>query len=413
MLVANTGKANHSESIPAIIKNADEIFIAVAFLKRAGANLIAPLLEKRLAAGAEVEFFIGTDFFLTEPAALETLLALKDRHPACKIHIADRGTATFHPKAYVSRRGDQYRSLIGSANLTGGALSANEELSLCVDHSVGDTLTGQLTVTFDRYRKSSRFQELDALALEQYASSHAIDARERKKYENARDSALPSAFDLRVIENWYRLYQADSKAMSDLAERRQRRVDALRVQTAIAGLAGAPLNVATKATFQAHLRDLMTSNGGRHLWGSGDIHRRGSEALDHPKDVIALFALGQSAAARPPRDGYDAMRKAGEPIPGVGLNMATEILCTFAPDRYAVYNGNTVGALSALGINAPAHPNFRAISPPRYEKLCATIRALGRRIGKANFSETDAFLNWIYWEVKAGRGQKRLNGNLK
>ena len=71
MLVANTGKADHSKSIPDIIKNADEIFIAVAFLKRAGADLIAPLLEKRLAAGADVELFIGTDFFLTEPTALE------------------------------------------------------------------------------------------------------------------------------------------------------------------------------------------------------------------------------------------------------------------------------------------------------------------------------------------------------
>ncbi|GAB6966899.1 hypothetical protein JCM25156A_09360 [Komagataeibacter kakiaceti JCM 25156] len=406
MLVANTGKTDHSVFIPDIIKNADEIFIAVAFLKRAGADLIAPLLEKRLAMGANVELFIGTDFFLTDPAALESFLALKDRHRACKIRVADRAAATFHPKAYMSRRGNQYRSLIGSANLTGGALSTNEELSLCVDHSVDNPLTTQLIATFDRYRQSPRFQELDSLVLEQYASRHAIDARERKKYEKARDNALPSAFDLRVIENWYRLYRADAKAMSDLRERKQRRVDALRVQTAIAALAGTPLNATTKATFQAHFRDLMTSNGGRHLWGSGDIHRRGSEALDHPKEVIDLFALGRSAATMPARDGYDAMRKAGEPIPGVGLNMATEILCTFAPDHYAVYNGNTVGALNALGITAPTHPNFRAISPPRYEKLCATIHALGRRIGGANFSETDAFLNWIYWKVKDGRGHK-------
>ena len=407
MLVANTGKASHTKIISDIIKNADEIIIAVAFLKRAGANLIAPLLEQRLVAGADVELFIGTDFFLTEPVALETLLALKDRYSACKIHLADRGAATFHPKAYVSRRCNQYRSLIGSANLTGGALSANEELSLCVDHGIGDALTAQLTATFDRYRKSLWFQDLDPLTLEQYASSHAIDARERKKYEKARDNALPSAFDLRVIEHWYQLYRADAKAMSDLAERKQRRVEALRVQAAIANLVDTPLNVATKATFQAHLRDLMTSNGGRHLWGSGDIHRRGSEALYHPRNVIAFFALGRAVAARPPGDGYDAMRKAGEPIPGVGLNMTTEILCTFAPDRYAVYNGNTVGALSTLGITTPAHPNFRAISSPRYERLCATIRALGGRIGSADFSETDAFLNWIYWEVKAGRSLKR------
>lgn len=404
MLVANTGKADHSKFITDIIKDADEIIIAVAFLKRAGAELIAPLLEKRLGAGADVELFVGTDFFLTEPVALEILLALKERYTACKIHLADRGSATFHPKAYVSRRKDQYRSLIGSANLTGGALSTNEELSLYVDHGAGDILTSQLTATFARYRKSSHFQDLDSLTLEQYASSHTIDVRERKKYETARDNALPSAFDLRVIEKWYRLYRADAKAMSDLAERKQRRVKALRVQRAIADLAGTPFKL---ETFQAHLRDLMTNNGGRHLWVSSDIHRRGSEALNHPNDVIEIFTLGRAVAARPPGDGYSAMRKACEPIPGVGINMATEILCTFAPNRYAVYNGNTVGALSTLGITTPANPSFKAISPPRYERLCATIRALGRRIGAKNYSETDAFLNWIYWEVKAGRGLKR------
>jgi hypothetical protein len=87
--------------------------------------------------------------------------------------------------------------------------------------------------------------------------------------------------------------------------------------------------------------------------------------------------------------------------------MATEMLCTFAPTRYAIYNGNTVGALGALGIETARYAQFHAISPARYDQLCETIKALGSRIGTADLSEADAFLNWIYFEVKAGRLKRK------
>ena len=154
----------------------------------------------------------------------------------------------------------------------------------------------------------------------------------------------------------------------------------------------------------------MGSAGGKHLWGSGSIPRQGSKALDHPKKMIELFALAQRASRLRPLEGYAAMRKAAAAIPGVGINMATEMLCTFAPTRYAVFNGNTVGALSTLGIEVAPFANFRAIGPDRYERLCETIKALAARVGAADLSEADAFLNWIYWKVKAdeeSRGNHR------
>jgi len=400
MLVANNGTTDHARAITEILEDADQILIAVAFLKTGGADLLGAILEKRLGAGAEAEIFIGTDFFLTQPAALKRLLTLKDRYPACRVMVADQTSATFHPKAYVARKGAEYLSLIGSANLTAGGLHSNEELSLCVRHSAGDPLTAQLIASFERYREEARFQELDPLLLEQYASRYRIHEAERQKFERARDAALPAAFDLRVIDDWYARYLADAEAMSDLAKRKERRTEARRVQRAIAALNRGPIDRHARDAFREGLRDLMTSNGGRHLWFSGDIHRRGNEALDHPKEMIDLFDVAQRAARLPPREGYGVVREAGDPIPGVGLNMATEILCTFAPDRYAVYNGNTVGALGALGIGAPSYANFRAIGPARYENLCATIKALGARIGGADFSEADSFLNWIYWQTK-------------
>ncbi|WP_310533355.1 phospholipase D-like domain-containing protein [Novosphingobium sp.] len=401
MIISNANGESHAGAIKSIIDGADEIVIAVAFLKRGGADHLAPMLEERLAVGATVELFVGTDFFLTEPAALKRLLEVKKRYSSCSVMIADRAPATFHPKVYCSRRGENWRSLVGSANLTKGALQSNEEISLVIDHANDDAVTTALNKTFDRYRAWKRFQTLDPLLLQQYTSQHGIDKRERERYEKARDKALPDGFDLRVILDWHQRYLADPATSTAQADRRRKRTQALRVQQSIAALASHTVDAAARKVAKDGLGDLMGSAGGRHLWGSGSIHRQGSKALEHPAKVIRLFALARDASQRPPREGYAEIRRAAESIPGVGLNMATEILCTFAPTQYAVYNGNTVGALGALGIASPQYAQFHAIGPGSYERLCETIQALAGRIGAADLSEADAFLNWIYWKRKA------------
>ena len=361
------------------------------------------MLKKRLSGGATVELFVGTDFFQTDPAALEELLKLQKVHPTCFVFVAARSPATFHPKIYTVRKSDVFQSLVGSANLTGGALGKNEELSLCVTHASGDALTKRLDETFKRYRAWDRLQPLGRLLLDQYSAAHKIDKREREKYAKARDAALPAAFDLGALARWHRYYLANAKAMSDLASRKKARARALKLQRKIAALNESPITRTAKDTLRDGLGDLIGSAGSEHLWGSANIQRQGSQAKDHEKEMIRFFALGQSLARQQPTQGYAAIRKSGEQIPGVGINMATEMLCTFAPTRYAVYNGNTVVALATLGIEVAKHPQFHAISPARYASICETIKALGSRIGADDLSDADAFLNWVYFETKEGR----------
>ncbi|TPI53614.1 MULTISPECIES: hypothetical protein [unclassified Mesorhizobium] len=83
--------------------------------------------------------------------------------------------------------------------------------------------------------------------------------------------------------------------------------------------------------------------------------------------------------------------------------MITEILCTFAPKRYAIFNGNTSGALAAIGISTPRSPTVATLSAERYTQLCATIDALRRRIGGADFTDADEFLNWLYFNTKPSK----------
>ena len=301
-LVRNNVGSGHREAVRQVLDGATQASIAVAFLRDGGAKLLAGLIEERLGQGLNAEMFIGTDFYITEPKALALLLSLGNRFDGLEILLAKRGSATFHPKAYVGRNDGRVRCLVGSANLTGGAMGGNEELSILVDVDPDDPLSTQLTATFGDYRRSDRFQPLDVLLLEQYRSRHQQAERLRRTLEKelARNGAAD--FDLGLLDGFITRYRADASEQKRLLARRRDRDAGRKLQMTIRRLARAGKVTKTiRATFQQNLSDLMTSRDGHlHLWHSGDIHRRGSEALDHPRKMIALFDRGHAASRLSP-----------------------------------------------------------------------------------------------------------------
>lgn len=405
-LIQNKLSDNHQAAVACVFEGAEQISIAVAFLKDGGARIIGPLLEARLKQGAKIEAFLGTDFYITEPKALAYLLAIKKRFGAFEVFLANGRASTFHPKSYVGRNDGQVRCLIGSANLTTGALTTNDEISILATVSPEEQLSLDLTSTFTGFRESGYFQELDDLVLGQYTSRHKDAEQLRRKLEKELEKNPTPQFDLRRLEGFVRQYQADEAERSALAKRRADRHKALKVQRTIADLGStASISKETKLVFEENLKNLISSKEPfQHLWHSGDIHRRGSEALSYPKKTIALFAAGRKAAELAPDLGYERMRQLALGIPGVGVNMITEILCTFAPRRYAVFNGNTSGALRAIGISAPQSPTISSLSAERYKQLCAIIDALLTRIEGVDFTDADAFLNWLYFKTKPDHG---------
>jgi HKD family nuclease len=401
-LISNGNGTGHKGALEAVFADADQITLSVAFMKEGGAAFVEPLVKARLNKGATVEAFIGTDFFVTEPKALKRLLDLQNASDRFTVFVGRQERSTFHPKAYVGRRPDGVRCLVGSANLTGGALGGNDELSISVELMPKDPLAQDLEAAFTAFRDGNRFQRLDALVLEQYSSRFAIADRKKREAEKAIQDEIDEAFDLRKLDDHWTRFQRDPDAVQDLRQRRIDRLEALRRQKAICELdTKGRLSSASAEAFRSHLRDLMSSAEGRpHLWHSDAIYRQGSKALDRPKEMIDLFILGKAASSMSVESGYAAMREAAKAIPGVGMNMITEILCTYAPQRFAVFNGNTSGALRTLGFSTPA--SVQSVSVAKYVEICRTIDALRERIGGADFTDADAFLNWVYFkEVRA------------
>lgn len=398
-LVSNESPNDHRAALEELLRTATSIKLAVAFLKTKGLEKLSPLLEARLKAGAEVDIFVGRDFCLTEPAALETLEKLSTRYPTLKVLAAKaEARSTFHPKLYLGVGPEKAILLVGSANLTGGALATNHEISVLSTLELSDALLLEVKAIFASYRRSDRFEVLDSAVLAQYRLLFKKAQDARRQIEKDLAASATALFDLTRLNALHAEFLEDRQEMNALHKRQRDRKTALAVQRTIAKMVTLPkLSRSDRDAFETHFRNLITSGDGHdHLWHSGDIHRRGQAALKHPKKTIALFALAEAAARLPVEEGYTQLRKPAGAIEGVGINMVSEILCTFAPDRYAVFNGNTAEALRSIGAESPNAGNL--FSPAAYARVCRIISAVRERIGGNDLSDTDAFLNWIYQE---------------
>lgn len=109
-----------------LVTDADEALLCVAFANEAGVNLIAPALTQ---AGPRVRLLSTTVFGGTTAAALGRAADL-----GTDVRVLNLPRGTYHPKLYLSRRGQTVRALVGSANLTSGLLRNIE---------VAAVLTGQ------------------------------------------------------------------------------------------------------------------------------------------------------------------------------------------------------------------------------------------------------------------------------
>lgn len=392
----------HQTALSAVLGSTDEARVAVAFLRRDGAKFLAGELRKGLGRGGNAEVFVGTDFCLTEPDALQTLLALADEFAALEIFIGAASAATFHPKVYAGFGKDLIQCVTGSANLTGGALGRNFEASIWATAEPTSEFAIGLAGMFGSLRSSDRFRVLDPVNLAQYRSIWWPVDRERKRLERALALAKQSLFDGQTLTRLFSEYQTDKQAQLDVANRAKNRKRARKVQRAIANLGETePTAARRKRMLRSHLQDLMSGAGnGRHLWSSDAIYRRGSEAYDHPEAMISLFNRAREASKDALTEGFNKVAGLAEDIPGVGVNMVTEIMNTFAPGRYPVVNGNTKKALAHLGITFPGALQLGKFKSPRYAEVAGYIAAIRDRVGAADFAETDAFLNYVYVRTK-------------
>lgn len=121
-IVTNTGnKKNHLSALTAIIDDSEMVVICSGWMKVCGLDLILPAIDRALARAAQVLIYTNS-----EHTDVDCVRALKARPDLTHRNVV---RPYLHTKLYYGKIGDSFRIMVGSANVTSGGLSKNEELS--------------------------------------------------------------------------------------------------------------------------------------------------------------------------------------------------------------------------------------------------------------------------------------------
>ena len=159
-----------SDNLLVEIKEADEIWIAVALMSFNGLEFII----NNIKLSCRQNYLIGIDL-PTDPKALKVLHKLQFK-PDVKVSI-HTDKAYFHPKLYLIRKEATYVAFIGSANCTDGGLSNNVELTIRI---VDQVACEELAKWFTQYFKSGK--SLTTRFIKQYQIEYS-KRRGRKKQD--------------------------------------------------------------------------------------------------------------------------------------------------------------------------------------------------------------------------------------
>ena len=197
-IITNGKQPTHLSTINKLIDNSDEIIICVAFLKNSGLNSII----KRLTNNCT--FYIGTDYYITEPTAIKKLI--QNGH---NVYLTKKAKSTFHPKIYYSRQGKNISVLTGSANLTGGGLETNLEVSLLMQTEVGSSVDKDFQKLIKIYSSHST-QIFGDLQLSQYEREFETYRKKHKKADKEFKNEIDEThkLDLTQLNKFVREYLA-------------------------------------------------------------------------------------------------------------------------------------------------------------------------------------------------------------
>lgn len=146
MIRLRTGGERLSRKLIELIEKHDNIAFAVAWANHKNEAYIALIRNKKKISYA----VIGTHFYQTHPDVLKCFIDCN------KVRFVLQPQGIFHPKAYLFWSKKSWDMLVGSANLTSGALGENEELMLHISDSTRSDVQMDLKRQIKKYWESAK-----------------------------------------------------------------------------------------------------------------------------------------------------------------------------------------------------------------------------------------------------------------
>ncbi|MCP5173484.1 MAG: NgoFVII family restriction endonuclease [Moraxellaceae bacterium] len=134
---------NHLKVLTELMLKSDEMIFCSGWVKIEGLKLIAKELSLAIKRNAKITLITNKEH--TNQECIEYLKEYNVNHI-----IIDSSKRYFHTKMYYFVLNDNYNVLIGSANLTSGALKSNEELSVLTSGKIGDNEHKKIALYLER-----------------------------------------------------------------------------------------------------------------------------------------------------------------------------------------------------------------------------------------------------------------------
>jgi superfamily II DNA or RNA helicase/HKD family nuclease len=197
LFTAGKGSPALLQEIRRELASSDQVDILVSFITVSGVRKLQDVLQQITATGAQgqgasrLRILTTTYTGATEARALDELARL----PGCEVRVSLDGRRTrLHAKAWLFRRASGFGSAyVGSANLSGAALTGGLEWTVKLTQRAQEALFARAVAHFETLWADSEFQRYDP---DQVEHRHALAAALSRESFGGEPSATISFFDL-------------------------------------------------------------------------------------------------------------------------------------------------------------------------------------------------------------------------
>lgn len=347
-----------------------------------------------------VEFFCGLDQYISEPSALQMVYRLFKTGNA-KLFLVELPSGNFHPKMYCFFESGLLHLVIGSANVTGGGLAKNAEISISFAISEDDPIAKEVK-QFRQTILDAGAEEANPWNLSQYARKHKIiDLKRRKAEKEAFKEISHTRFwKLGEIEKQLDVYKSDAEGAERFAYRLATYVKAKDALTQICSR-----RLTSPAAFLALYGPLVGVRGEGQLWFSSGLQRGKNKVAKRYKEVIRLIREIRANISKSPEEVFAIALRMGRSIDGMGANTITEIMHTFEPRKFPILNVRPLVTLEYFGHATFSSPN--SFHPADYAAFTEQEEFIREHCKFKAVAQVDHFLDFVY-SRQAKQWKKKL-----
>ncbi|WP_397362971.1 phospholipase D-like domain-containing protein [Olleya sp. R77988] len=395
-LIYNNSKANHLDYILECFKEAEEIWLATAFFKISGLKLLLPSIKNHLKANKPINIIVGQNFGLTEPEALRIIFNLFKNKVNANLFLdkAEVKTNVFHPKLFLFKNDKKGVVLSGSANITKGGLTTNQEVSLVSKTKITSTVWKTSVKYFKTITSSKNANPISLMLIKRYEDYFKEQEKARKSQKGSPDkSDVDYTFDYKNLKKRLKKYQT-AKSKADYKQREKDYKEAKKLLNEIA-----TSNSLTQNRFEDIIDTLVGKQGQRSLWKSGSLYRNRFKVYYCKNEFRELVQFIKDHQNNLPSGVFSEAKELVEKVNGARINYVTEIMMTFQPNRFANLNSNPITVLKEeAGVYFKSHSS--SFNGSDYQDYCLLVEEICDKLNLKNMLEVDSFFNEIYWLLK-------------